>query len=153
MPALGRIARIRTAHADQAAGEIHVDLADLRGYHYYTGATFSVFAADSRGVVVDCGRGGRYDGVGRAFGRARPATGFTLDLRRLAALAGNHDVRSPIIAPDDSDPALAHAIEALRGAGDTVVVALPDEGATIQHAARILARDGNEWRVVIRRQE
>ena len=90
---------------------IHVDLADLRGYHYYTGATFSVFATDDGGAVVDCGRGGRYDGVGRAFGRARPATGFTLDLRRLAMLIGGSDARDAVIAPDDADPALAKHIE------------------------------------------
>jgi ATP phosphoribosyltransferase regulatory subunit len=141
------------AKAATAAGAIHVDLADLRGYHYYTGATFSVFASDGRGAVVDCGRGGRYDGVGRAFGRARPATGFTLDLRRLAGLTGGAGVPAAILAPDDPDSALARAIAALRSAGETVVVALPGEVATIQQAARILARDGNEWRVVTRRQE
>jgi ATP phosphoribosyltransferase regulatory subunit len=141
------------AAAAASAGAIHVDLADLRGYHYYTGVTFSVFAANGNGAVVDCGRGGRYDGVGRAFGRARPATGFTLDLRRLACLAVDHGTRAAIAAPDDPDPALAHAIAALRATGETVVVLLPGEAATSHHDARILVRDGNEWRVVARRQE
>lgn len=62
---------------------LHVDLADLRGYRYQTGASFSVFTA---GEPNSIGRGERYDGIGKAFGRARPATGFTLDLRQLAAL-------------------------------------------------------------------
>lgn len=65
---------------------LHIDLADLRGYHYQTGASFSVFTAGEANAI---GRGERYDGIGKAFGRARPATGFTLDLRQLAALAGS----------------------------------------------------------------
>jgi ATP phosphoribosyltransferase regulatory subunit len=62
---------------------LHVDLADLRGYHYHNGAIFSVYTAGEPNAV---GRGGRYDGIGKAFGRARPATGFTLDLRQVAGL-------------------------------------------------------------------
>jgi len=128
---------------------IHVDLADLRGYHYYTGATFSVVATDAGGAVVDCGRGGRYDGVGRAFGRARPATGFTLDLRRLATLVGDSAAADAIIAPDDPDPALAGKVELLRAQGEAVVIALPGE-ATNGRVCRTLARHGKEWRVVAR---
>ena len=73
-----RCARCRSSTA------LHIDLADLRGYHYQNGATFSVFTAGEPGAI---GNGGRYDGIGKAFGRARPATGFTLDLRQLAAIA------------------------------------------------------------------
>ncbi len=62
---------------------LHIDLADLRGYHYHSGAIFSVFTA---GLPAAVGNGGRYDGIGKAFGRARPATGFTLDLRQLASV-------------------------------------------------------------------
>lgn len=62
---------------------LHIDLADLRGYHYQSGASFSVFTAGEPNAI---GRGERYDGIGKAFGRARPATGFTLDLRQLASL-------------------------------------------------------------------
>jgi ATP phosphoribosyltransferase regulatory subunit len=70
----------RSAAAAQVEA-LHIDLADLRGYHYQNGATFSVFTIGESGAI---GNGGRYDGIGRAFGRARPATGFTLDLRQLA---------------------------------------------------------------------
>jgi ATP phosphoribosyltransferase regulatory subunit len=129
---------------------IHVDLADLRGYHYYTGATFSVFATRDGGAVVDCGRGGRYDGVGRAFGRARPATGFTLDLRRLATLVCDSGAADAIVAPDDPDPALASQVALLRSRGEAVVVALPGEAAEGTSARRTLERHGNEWRVVTR---
>jgi ATP phosphoribosyltransferase regulatory subunit len=62
---------------------LHIDLADLRGYHYHNGTIFSVFTEGEPNAV---GKGGRYDGIGKAFGRARPATGFTLDLRQLADL-------------------------------------------------------------------
>jgi ATP phosphoribosyltransferase regulatory subunit len=72
-----------SASAAPQVEALHIDLADLRGYHYQTGASFSVFTAGEPNAI---GRGERYDGIGKAFGRARPATGFTLDLRQLAAL-------------------------------------------------------------------
>ena len=80
LAALATLAKSAQPHVD----DLHIDLADLRGYHYQTGASFSVFTA---GEPNSIGRGERYDGIGKAFGRARPATGFTLDLRQLAALA------------------------------------------------------------------
>jgi len=155
LPNLPGIAEALDAVAELAAvaagvDAIHVDLADLRGYHYYTGATFSVFATDAGGAVIDCGRGGRYDGVGRAFGRARPATGFTLDLRRLAALVGERGAADVIIAPDDPDPALARQVALLRAQGEAVVVALPGEAAARAATGRALERHGNEWRVIAR---
>ena len=69
--------------AEREVEALHIDLADLTGYHYQNGAIFSVFTAGEPGAI---GRGGRYDGIGKAFGRARPATGFTLDLRQLAGV-------------------------------------------------------------------
>jgi ATP phosphoribosyltransferase regulatory subunit len=72
------------ASAGTRVEALHIDLADLRGYHYQNGAIFSVFTAGEPNAV---GNGGRYDGIGKAFGRARPATGFTLDLRQLAGVA------------------------------------------------------------------
>ncbi len=132
------------ASAATGVDAIHVDLADLRGYHYYTGATFAVFAEGERGAIQDCGRGGRYDGVGRAFGRARPATGFSLDLRRLAALAGDSGSRRVILAPNDPDPELARTIAALRTNGEAVAVALP--GESLERGHRIVGKRG-EWRV------
>lgn len=142
--ALDALAAMVTAAGIDA---IHVDLADLRGYHYYNGATFSVFAERGSGAVVDCGRGGRYDGVGRSFGRARPATGFSLDLRRLAALAPANNGTDLIEAPADADPALAAAIAALRARGLAVVIVLPGESAML---GRRLERRGNEWHLVER---
>ena len=79
LAALSVLARSAAPNVDAS----HVDLADLTGYHYESGAIFSVFTA---GEPNSIGRGGRYDGVGKAFGRARPATGFTLDLRQIAGI-------------------------------------------------------------------
>jgi len=79
LAALEALARAGAPHVDA----LHIDLADLRGYHYHSGAIFSVYTAGHPAAI---GNGGRYDGIGRAFGRARPATGFTLDLRQLADL-------------------------------------------------------------------
>jgi ATP phosphoribosyltransferase regulatory subunit len=77
LAALDAIAR----HVSPHVLALHIDLADLRGYHYQNGTIFSAFTA---GEPTAVGNGGRYDGIGKAFGRARPATGFTLDLRQLA---------------------------------------------------------------------
>jgi len=87
-PAISNSLDALGALAKSAAGDVvalHIDLADLRGYHYHNGAIFSVYTA---GVATAIGNGGRYDGIGKAFGRARPATGFTLDLRQLAGVVG-----------------------------------------------------------------
>jgi ATP phosphoribosyltransferase regulatory subunit len=87
-PAIANALAALDALAQGASGEVealHVDLADLTGYHYQNGAIFSVFTA---GQTRALGNGGRYDGIGKAFGRARPATGFTLDLRHLAEVTG-----------------------------------------------------------------
>ena len=87
-PAIRNALAALTALAQSALPEVealHIDLADLTGYHYHNGAIFSVFTA---GEPCAIGKGGRYDGIGKAFGRARPATGFTLDLRQLAGVVG-----------------------------------------------------------------
>jgi ATP phosphoribosyltransferase regulatory subunit len=80
--ALSTLAALARSASPQVEA-LHVDLADLRGYHYHNGAIFSVFTAGESAAI---GAGGRYDGIGKAFGRARPATGFTLDLRQLAGV-------------------------------------------------------------------
>jgi ATP phosphoribosyltransferase regulatory subunit len=88
VPSIANALASLEALADSAAPlveALHIDLADLRGYHYQNGAIFSVFTA---GEPTAIGNGGRYDGIGKAFGRARPATGFTLDLRQLADVLG-----------------------------------------------------------------
>ncbi len=109
---------------------IHFDLSELRGYHYHTGL---LFAAYTPGEGQEIARGGRYDDIGEVFGRARPATGFSTDLKTLLNLSQNsseiNNVESTlgILAPSDDDPELWTAIQALREQGETVVQSLPGQ--------------------------
>lgn len=101
------------------------DLADLRGYHYHNGVVFAAYHPASPSAIA---RGGRYDGAGKAFGRDRPATGFSLDLREVARLAPVAQSPSAILAPcAANDAALAKLISTLREQGELVVELLPGE--------------------------
>lgn len=132
--------------------EVHCfDLAELRGYHYHTGAVFAAYAAGRHNAVA---LGGRYDEVGRAFGRARPATGFTMDLRELAALGppvpAGHGILAPY-RPDDGT--LRREIEALRAQGEVVIVDLPGHESTheeLECDRELVPADG-QWRILPRR--
>ncbi len=108
--------------------QLTIDLADLARWRYHNGIMFSIHCPGVPDAVV---RGGRYDGVGEAFGRARPATGFSLELRSLAALAVQSGQvqadRVSVAAPWQDDPSLQEAIAALRAKG-RVVVQLPSAG-------------------------
>jgi len=123
---------------------VSVDLADLRGYHYHSGV---VFAAYAPGVANAIALGGRYDEVGKAFGRARPATGFSMDLRDLARAAPEQDGALAIRAPHSRDSGLAAAIRRLREAGEIVVVALPGHAAEppAPECDRQLAKRAGKW--------
>ena len=103
--------------------ELCFDLAELRGYHYHSGVVFAAYAGARPEAIA---RGGRYDEVGRAFGRARPATGFTMDLRDLADM-GNGDINPMrVLAPYlPGDAALQAEVARLRAGGVIVVVDLP----------------------------
>jgi ATP phosphoribosyltransferase regulatory subunit len=106
---------------------LHVDLAELRGYRYHTGV---VFAALVPGHGQEVARGGRYDEIGRAFGHARPATGFSTDLKSLLTLAGTSCDKGGmqvIRAPWSSDPELIALVQDLRSQGRRVVYELPGE--------------------------
>jgi ATP phosphoribosyltransferase regulatory subunit len=124
--------------------ELSVDLADLRGYRYHTGVTFAAYIDAIPNAV---GRGGRYDDIGQAFGRARPATGFSLELRELASLAQPEQPGRAIRAPWSDDPVLARRVAELRSAGEIVVRALPGHEHEQQEYAcdRELAADGQGW--------
>lgn len=101
---------------------VTVDLADLRGYHYHSGAMFAAYVPGLPNAVV---RGGRYDHVGEAFGRARPATGFSMDLRELARLMPTAERKPAIRAPWSTDAALRRKIAELRKSGEVVIQSLP----------------------------
>lgn len=114
--------------ADHVASQdlsVSVDLADLRGYAYYTGMRFAVFAQDPQGAAMELARGGRYDEVGAVFGRKRPAVGFSLDLKELVCAVAPRPLEGAIRAPWGTHPALREAIARLRSAGNTVVCTLP----------------------------
>jgi ATP phosphoribosyltransferase regulatory subunit len=107
---------------------VHFDLAELRGYTYKTGVVFAAFAP---GWGMEIARGGRYDDIGSVFGRARPAVGFSSDLKGLIALAEPRTGEAPaadgVLAPWDADPGLAAEIARLRGGGRRVVHLLPGQ--------------------------
>jgi ATP phosphoribosyltransferase regulatory subunit len=108
---------------------LHVDLAELRAYHYQTGVVFAAFVPGEGGEIA---RGGRYDDIGREFGRARPATGFSADLKTLLRLAGGASAKSSerrVFAPAVADPSLDEQVAALRGEGTVVVRELPGQQA------------------------
>ncbi len=123
---------------------VSIDLADLRGYHYHSGAAFAAYCARLPNAVA---LGGRYDGVGKAFGRARPATGFTLYLLELARLAPEPPAAGAIRAPRAADPALAAEIARLRAAGEMVIEDLPGHESEGDEARceRVLVNDNGKW--------
>ncbi|GAA3897859.1 ATP phosphoribosyltransferase regulatory subunit [Halomonas cibimaris] len=106
------------------AVSLYVDLAELRGYQYHTGMMFAAYVP---GYGHALAKGGRYDDTGRAFGRARPATGFSMDLKQLATLAEATPAPGAILAPAVADDALRDAVSALRQQGERVIQALPGQ--------------------------
>ncbi|MDR1311882.1 MAG: ATP phosphoribosyltransferase regulatory subunit [Burkholderiaceae bacterium] len=101
---------------------VTVDLADLSGYHYHSGVMFAAFVS---GLPNALARGGRYDHVGEVFGRVRPATGFSMDLRELSRLLPLAKKRKAIRAPWGDTPILHEAIRKLREKGEIVICDLP----------------------------
>ena len=147
LEAIDHLARLGEVLAERHPGlRLHFDLAELRGYHYHTGI---VFAAYVSGEGEELGRGGRYVGIGAGFGRARPATGFSSDLRRLAALGTDPGAAwaGAIAAPADPDPALARHVADLRAAGERVIAMLPGQAADprAQGCDRHLVRRDGAW--------
>jgi ATP phosphoribosyltransferase regulatory subunit len=134
-------------HLAPLAGEIGIDLAELRGYHYHSGMVFAVYHADSHDAIA---LGGRYDHLGASFGRARPATGFSLDLRQLYRLLPPIRPQMGILAPYAEDEALQQRIASLREAGEMVVVDLLGDPA-LRHELdcdRELVLQNGAWTVV-----
>jgi ATP phosphoribosyltransferase regulatory subunit len=121
---LDTLAQLLGALDDVSVG---VDLADVGTYGYHTGVTFSIYADGWHDALV---QGGRYDNVSLAFGRARPATGFSLDLRKLAAGLLPALATPAVRAPAGQEQALRAAMQALRQEGHIVVQVFPGETAT-----------------------
>lgn len=146
--ALDNLRQIASAISDLQGVTLHFDLAELRGYHYHTGTVFAAFVP-GRGQAI--AQGGRYDDIGKVFGRARPATGFSTDLKNVLSLvaAKAPEVRG-IFAPCDTDPALALCIDALREAGERVIQALPGQqgGAAEMGCDRELVLLEGNWQPI-----
>lgn len=143
LAALDDLQRLAAALSDLP---ISFDLSDLRGYHYHSGV---VFAAYGKGSPAALALGGRYDRVAEAFGRSRPATGFSLDLRELALGLPELATDGAILAPAVVDAGLAAEVTALRARGEIVVAALPGHDGTWNEAGcdRQLVMRGGRWTV------
>ncbi len=134
--------------------DLHIDLAEMRGYAYHTGVMFTVYM-QGRGSFV--AQGGRYNGIGKAFGNARPAVGFSADLLTLTELSletitlVNSVGENGILAPYSLDNELETLIENLRAKGEKVIRQL-DQTVTFtleeQGCNRVIQKQGDDWVVV-----
>ncbi|WKJ91826.1 ATP phosphoribosyltransferase regulatory subunit [Methylomonas montana] len=130
---------------DFPALTVSFDLAELRGYHYHTGMVFAAFVPS---LGKEIARGGRYDNIGEVFGRARAATGFSADLKVLAALFVDGEAgRQIVYAPFAEDADLLETIRDLRAQGVTVIQHLPEQqGGAVQLGCNaILEKHNQRW--------
>lgn len=132
------------AHTRGEKGDVKVsfDLADLRGYAYYSGTRFAIY-----GQGAELVRGGRYDEVGAVFGRNRPAAGFSLDLKELVSVLPPRALKAAIRAPWGEDTGLRAAIARLRAGGETVACVLPGHEHEVNEfdCDRELANAAGQW--------
>jgi ATP phosphoribosyltransferase regulatory subunit len=144
--ALADLERLVAAVSSSSGLELSIDLADLRGYQYHSGVMFAAYVEKWPQPIA---RGGRYDHVGQAFGRSRPATGFSLDLLTLANLSPLKVRQLAILAPWLEDVSLSKAIAALRDSGEVVIQVMAGEKveAAEYECDRELVKQGNSWEV------
>ncbi|MBS0466358.1 MAG: ATP phosphoribosyltransferase regulatory subunit [Proteobacteria bacterium] len=135
---------LRAVAANIHGARVSFDLADLRGYAYYSGARFAIYTQGASDALV---RGGRYDEVGAVFGRNRPAAGFSLDIKQLVSVVQPRPLRAAIRAPWGEGQGVNAAIAALRSQGETVVCMLPGHGSEVDefHCDRELIQVGDRW--------
>jgi ATP phosphoribosyltransferase regulatory subunit len=145
LPAISEaLANLKLLASHLGDDPVTFDLADLRGYAYYSGVRFSIYAPGASDALV---RGGRYDEVGAVFGRKRPAVGFSLDLKNLVQVAPSPALRAAIRAPWSESQTLRHAIARLRAQGETVVCVLPGHESEVDefHCDRELTEVAGQW--------
>jgi len=136
----------RKIATDYPEVELNIDLAELRGYHYHTGIIFTAYVP---GQGKEIARGGRYDDIGKVFGRARPATGFSTDLKTLLSLSSSpvEQKQGAVFAPADPDPSLKAVVSSLRNESQRVVMALEGQEADARAMGchqQLVKRNG-EW--------
>jgi ATP phosphoribosyltransferase regulatory subunit len=127
---------------------LNVDLAELHGYHYHNGVVFGAFVPQHGQEIA---RGGRYDDIGKIFGRARAATGFSTDLKQLLSLS-SYKPQTPqrVLVPADEDPGLQLEIEKLRAQGYGVTRWLPGQAgdAAAMACSHALEQINSQWQLV-----
>jgi ATP phosphoribosyltransferase regulatory subunit len=140
------LAQLKTLAGQVEGARVSFDLADLRGYAYYSGARFAIYTPGASDALV---RGGRYDEVGAVFGRNRPAAGFSLDVKELVGVVAKRPLKAAIRAPWGDSDGLRAAIAELRGRGETVVCVLPGHESELDEfeCDRELAGSGGSWAV------
>ena len=126
---------------------VSFDLSELRGYHYHSGVVFAAYAKGYKGPLA---LGGRYDEVGQAFGRARAATGFSLDLRGVVTALPPAVPDQAIFAPAHADHTLTEKIESLRQQGFVVIQELPGAQSNMSelNCSKKLEHYNSGWHVV-----
>jgi ATP phosphoribosyltransferase regulatory subunit len=121
---------------------INFDLAELRGYHYHTGVVFAAYRPGSAQAIA---AGGRYDDIGEHFGHAQPATGFSMDLKKLVTLLPASDSEQEVIgAVWQNDPELQTEVASLRQQGKVVIYQMPGTDISTTH---ILIKQAGRWEV------
>ncbi len=129
---------------DESNVDIHIDLAELRGYHYHTGMVYTAYVAGKgEGIAF----GGRYDDIGEAFGRARPATGFSADIKSLVKYCRQDKAPVRIFAPAKGDEKLEKTISKLRSEGKIIVRELACQKASAKQmqCSKYLANEKGKW--------
>ena len=144
--ALANLSQVSTA-LESLNVTVSFDLSELRGYHYHSGIVFAAYAQGYKGPLA---LGGRYDEVGQAFGRARPATGFSLDLRGVVTALQPAKPNMAIFAPANDDASLSVKIDSLRADGQIVIQELSgfDSNLDELNCDRKLVHYNSGWHVV-----
>lgn len=143
--ALERLADLVAARCPDV--ELRFDVAELAGYGYHNGAVFTAYQADRGSALA---RGGRYDGIGAAFGRARPATGFDISLKQLVEQGGAVDgaIWAPWVEGDGARrEALQAELKRLRAAGEIVITAVSADERPPGRCDRLLTDADGRWSV------
>ena len=144
-PAIGGVlSNLKWLASRLEGATVTFDLADLRGYAYYSGARFAIYAPGGSDALV---RGGRYDEVGAVFGRNRPAAGFSLDIKQVVGVVSPRALKAAIRAPWGESDDVSAAIAELRRSGETVVCVLPGHESEVDefHCDRELVQIAGRW--------
>ncbi|AHF01548.1 ATP phosphoribosyltransferase [Thiomicrospira aerophila AL3] len=127
--------------------EIHLDLADLRGFQYHTGLIFACYQADVSSILI--AKGGRYDRVCSAFGADYPATGFSIDLRNLIDnLADQVADQAPVYTLFEATQAWLDQVKQLKASGRTVIRAYQQQDIPV--GAEELVAQAGQWVIKIK---